>query len=343
MALNNAALDFNVTIDDWASILTYTNPSDWQTPDPQSPPLATTLATTPWLEGTWHQTSVVNASVILNFEGPAIYIYGASGPSYGSYAITIDGAESTYSAYSATNASNPHLLYGNSDLSYSNHQLEIRNMGAFQASDQGASAFLLDYILATVQLGPAGATVTNTTVEDSDPSVTYSGAWTSESNPIFSGGTAIYTAQNGGSASISFKGSAVYIFGDSVNDQGSYSVVLDNGPTQTYNTLSGCGGGYGKFCEKTQPSLKYLASNLDSSQHTITVINNANSNGSSFNLDRFVYTTPSVYAPMNITAAANSTGTFVNPTSTGSTSANASGTSAPKEPFGFSARDFPVR
>ncbi|KAG8874390.1 hypothetical protein FRB97_005951, partial [Tulasnella sp. 331] len=317
--LNGSAINFNVTIDDWASILNYANPSDWETPDPQSP----ALATTPWLEGTWHKTGVVNASITLNFEGPAIYIFGASGPQYGSYAITVDGTEWTYSAYAATNASN-YLLYGNPNLSYGNHQLEIRNLGAFQATDHGASAFLLDYILATVQLGPQGTTVTNTTVEDNNPSVTYSGTWTSQSNALFSGGTSMETVQQGGSASLSFTGTAVYIFGDSANNQGSYSVVLDSGPPQTYNTLLGCGGGTSNLCQKTQPSLKYYASNLNSSQHTITVTNNANPSGASFNLDRFVYTTPSVYAPVNVSATSNST--FVSPTSTGSTSS----TSAPK-------------
>ncbi|KAG8984075.1 hypothetical protein FRB95_006765 [Tulasnella sp. JGI-2019a] len=312
--MDSTAVNLNITIDDWASILNYTNPSDWQTPDPQSPAIASTLSTTPWLDGTWHKTSVTNASVILNFEGPALYIFGASGPLYGSYAVSIDGVESTYSAYSSANASNPYLLWGSGNLTYDKHTLEIRNLGAAQASDQGASGFLLDYILSTVQLGSAGATVTNNTVEDNDSRVTYTGSWISESNALFSGGTAIYTAQNGGSASIKFNGSAVYIFGDSVNDQGSYSVTLDN-VTQTYHTLSGCGGGYGKFCEKTPPSLKYFASNLGSSEHIITLTNNANSNGSSFNLDRFVYTTPSQYAPV---ALANASNPFVNPASSGS-------------------------
>ncbi|KAG8843084.1 hypothetical protein FRB96_004372 [Tulasnella sp. 330] len=280
--LNKSAVNFNVTIDDLIPVLNYTNPYDWQTPDPQSSALAAASTTNPWLEGTWHKTTVVNASVILNFEGPAIYIFGASGPQYGSYAVTVDDVQWTYSAHSATNASNPHLLYGNPNLSYGTHQLTIRNLGAAHPSDEGASALLLDYILTTIQLAPPGATVTNTTVDANHPAVTYTGGWTNKSNEDSRNGTSFHTEKHGGSASISFKGSAVYIFGDSVNDQGPYSVVLDNGPIQTYGSLGGGEGGSGRFYMKTQPTLKYFASNLDSSQHTITVTSNVSSTGLSF-------------------------------------------------------------
>ncbi|KAG8984073.1 hypothetical protein FRB93_006802 [Tulasnella sp. JGI-2019a] len=251
--MDPTAVNTNVTIDDWDSILNYANPADWQTPDPQSPPLATVLPTTPWLDGTYHQTGVVNASITLDFQGPAIYVFGASGPTYGSYAVSIDGVETTYSAYATSNATTPHLLYGNGALAYSSHTLQLRNLGAAQASDQGASAFLLDFILATVQLGPAGATITNTTVEDNDPKLKYSGTWTEESGPLFR--------------------TALYIFGDTVNNHGEYSVTIDNHQPQTYNSIRGCGGAFGKFCEKTQPSLRYFAGNLDSSEHTVTVTN----------------------------------------------------------------------
>lgn len=80
--MDPSALNTNVTIDDWACILNYTNPSDWQTPDPQSPPLATTLSTSPWVEGTYHKTSIVNASVLLNFEGEHFCLCRATIPLY---------------------------------------------------------------------------------------------------------------------------------------------------------------------------------------------------------------------------------------------------------------------
>jgi hypothetical protein len=87
--------------------------------------------------------------------GPALYLYGASGPDYGSYEISIDGGSVILSAYASTNASNPHLLYSNSSLPYANHTLKVTNLGA-QNGDQGAGNFLFDYLLATTEIAPSG-------------------------------------------------------------------------------------------------------------------------------------------------------------------------------------------
>jgi hypothetical protein len=93
-------------------------------------------------------------------EGPAIYVYGAAGPSYGSYAISLSDESgpvftTEYSAYLPTNASNPYLLFAANNLTYAKHTLALTNLGA-GSGDEGADGLLLDYILQTVQLGPAG-------------------------------------------------------------------------------------------------------------------------------------------------------------------------------------------
>jgi hypothetical protein len=91
------------------------------------------------------------------FLGPAIYIYGNTGPTYGSYGVEIDSEEMQYSAYreSAANAST--LLFAASNLTYANHNLVLRNLGARpELGDKGGDAFLLDYIHATIQLAPVG-------------------------------------------------------------------------------------------------------------------------------------------------------------------------------------------
>lgn len=70
--MNTSAVNANVTIDDWANILNYTNPTQWTTPDPSNPPVADIVNTTQWLDGTYHLTTVVNASVALNFQGQSV-------------------------------------------------------------------------------------------------------------------------------------------------------------------------------------------------------------------------------------------------------------------------------
>lgn len=79
-------------------------------------------------------------------------------------------------------------------------------------------------------------------------------------------------------------GSTVYVFGDKKNDHGTYGVVLDNQPAQLLDGVSGCGGAFGQTCEEQIPSIKYLASNLDDSLHTITLVNHAGVNNSFFGM-----------------------------------------------------------
>ena len=79
----------------------------------------------------------------------------------------------------------------------------------------------------------------------------------------------------------SSKGSALYIFGDKVDDHGLFSVTLDNRAAQQFDGVSGCGGAFAKFCEITN-TLAYVATNLDSSLHTVTVRNIAGVNNSYF-------------------------------------------------------------
>jgi hypothetical protein len=91
------------------------------------------------------------------FLGPAIYIYGTTGPTYGSYEVGIDSEEMQYSAYRESADNTSTLLFAASNLTYANHNLVLRNLGARpDIGDKGGDAFLLDYIHSTIQLAPAG-------------------------------------------------------------------------------------------------------------------------------------------------------------------------------------------
>lgn len=104
--------------------------------------------------------------------------------------------------------------------------------------------------------------------------------------------------QTDATVTLSFQGSAIYIFEDVVDNHGLFTVNLDNRPPVQLNGISGCGGVFVHACEKTNV-LAYYAGDLDSSLHTITVTNNGGVNHSFFDLDSFVYTTPSEYLSDN--------------------------------------------
>lgn len=312
--MDSTAVNTNVTIDDFDSVLAYDDQAVWVTPDPSSPTF--NASASPWMRGTYHQTETKAASLSFNFTGPAIYIYGLLGPGQGSFEVDIDSVASTHSAYQTVNATSSSLLYFASNLTFANHNLVLRNLGAVSSNgDKGGNAFLLDYISTTIQLAPAGATVQNKTYQEDDLAVTYTGTWGHNTSPAFSGGGTSYTNADQASASLSFYGSAVYVMGDKKDDHGIYSVQLDSNSPLFYDGVSGCGGAFGLTCEQQVPTLKFLASNLDSSQHTLKVTNFAGVNQSYFDLDSIVVAIPSVYAPRQLS---NSSSPFVNGT-TGST------------------------
>ncbi|KAF9559029.1 hypothetical protein CPC08DRAFT_691475 [Agrocybe pediades] len=269
--MDPSAINWNVTIDDFDSLLTYEDQSVWTTPDPSATNY-TIPANSPWLRGTFHQTTTKGASVSLNITGPAIYVYGSVGP-----------------------------------------------------GDQGGDAFLLDFIQSTIQLAPAGATVKNVTFEEHDPAIKYTGTWGNNTGPVFSGGSTTFTNGENASFSFSFQGSAVYVFGDKKNDHGLYSVVLDGRPAVTLNGVSGCGGAFGMTCEQQQPSIKYLASNLDDSVHNLTLTNLPGVHGTFFDLDSIVVTVPSQYGPRQLADSASSPFTSSSPTAGSQTSPTSGG------------------
>lgn len=87
--------------------------------------------------------------------GPAIYVYGHNGPEYGSFEVTLDGEKRTISAYAASDAENPLVVYKADNLTYGKHELSLRNLGA-KDGELGGGAFVLDSLQQTIQLAPAG-------------------------------------------------------------------------------------------------------------------------------------------------------------------------------------------
>ncbi|KAF9074327.1 hypothetical protein BDP27DRAFT_1214314 [Rhodocollybia butyracea] len=301
--MDSSALNANITVDDFDSVVSYPDQSAWITPDPSSADYHP--ESSPWLLGTFHKTNTINASVSLNFTGPALYIYGFSGPEYGSYEVQLDSSSVVFSAYASSNGSLPHLLFGESNLTYDNHELTIRNLGALNG-DGGGNSLLFDFLKFTVQLAPAGASVSNTTIQENDPSLTYSGDWNTNMSGNFSGGGSSFTNEDNASVSFPFNGSAIYVFGDKKNDHGLYTVILDNGTEQVFDGVSGCGGVFGQTCEQQQPTLAYFASNLAQGEHSLKIFNLAGVNQSYFDLDSIVLTIPSSYAPRSLTNGSDS-------------------------------------
>lgn len=129
--------------------------------------------------------------------------------------------------------------------------------------------------------------------------MTFSGDWTQQTGPNFYNQTSTYTQGAGNSFEFKFEGafpisvpmlritagltilstgSAVYLYGDQVNDHGPYTISLDSTPAAALNDRSGCGGGYAKECEKLY-GLKFFAGGLGEGVHTLRFENGGPTEG----------------------------------------------------------------
>ncbi|KAH8826997.1 hypothetical protein DL96DRAFT_1226613 [Flagelloscypha sp. PMI_526] len=315
MPLDPSAKNLNLTVDDFDSIVTYKNQSEWSTPDPMAP----TFAPVKWSQGTYHMTTVSGAEFTYNFTGATLDIFGGKGPRYGQFQVAIDsGSPETVTSYAEDSSFNdaPTLLYSKQDLGYGNHSVIVKSLG--KGDTQGEGQFLFDYLQSGFQAGPAGATITNTTLEETDSRIKYSGKWSNNTSELFHGGGTMYTNENGASFELDFEGTAIYLFGDKKNDHRTYTVTLD-GTATTLNGISGCGGEFGLTCEKQVPSIKFFAASLGSGNHNLKLVNNAD-NASFFDLD-YIVISSSDKAGAVPTASSSGSGSSSTGTSSGSSSA----------------------
>jgi hypothetical protein len=294
-------------------VVHYSNYDDWATPNPQDHPEwwnATAEVTgSQWNQATYHSTSVVGAQASFNFTGSGVWVYGAVGPAASNYTVSVDGAAQAGTA-TANATEGRTLLYSATNLSGSAHELVLTNQG---------SGLVLDMVVVEVELGAAGAEITNTTLDDRAPELKFSGEWTQQTGPNFFNQTSTYTSGPGNYFEVNFTGSAVWIYGDQVNDHGEFTVALNGSDVATNNGRSGCGGGFAKYCEKLR-GLAFFAGSLPEGEHTLRLTNGgpAEGNKTFFDFDYLVYAQPSAYAAVSDSAAGGNGSTSPTGTAGGS-------------------------
>ncbi|WVN89204.1 uncharacterized protein L203_104421 [Cryptococcus depauperatus CBS 7841] len=319
-------MPINVTYDDFDPLVVYSDYSQWWTPNPQDHPdwynATADVTSVPWHEATIHYTTTPGANFSFNFSSTSAWIYGAAGTTTTNYTIVLDGVSSSHSA---TNSSNGRtLLWSASGLNQGAHNVVLKNDG----SGIGVDAVVIEYDI--------GGNPSNTTIDNTDSSITYSGNWESN-NGAFYGGTSSYTKGFDNKFSFNFTGSALYIFGDQVNDHGLFSIYFNKSsiPFSTLSGRSGCGTPNGKIektCEKLG-TLKAFVGGLGQGEHMVEVVNGGaegtRTEATFFDFDYLVYSQPSSYPSFTIDPMCSngicSSSTLTTGTATSATSA-ASGT-----------------
>ncbi|KAJ6562356.1 hypothetical protein B0H19DRAFT_943191 [Mycena capillaripes] len=130
---------------------------------------------------------------------------------------------------------------------------------------------------------------TNYTIEDVSPMIQYAGTWTAgdeatdSSGSKYSGGTFTLSTTKGSSASFTFTGTQVWVYGAKRSNHGPYTVTIDK-TTQQFDG----------FSAKDNFTAIFDSGSLSSGQHTVVITNNENDAKKSFlDIDYITWSTDS--------------------------------------------------
>lgn len=243
---------FNLTVEDSSPLISYSPAGAWS--DPIDDPVLSSYS-----GNSLHTTSSQDATATINFNGTGISIFGGLRSNYGTYSIMVDGQNVASGNASSQQDEFKQLLGSASGLANGPHTVVLTNTGT--------SPIDIDFIDIQSQVGTPGSQVTNTTIDDNDPQMSYQppNAWRLNSNNEFIDGTLHFTNVSSATASVSFSGDAVAIYGTVSSDHANIRVSLD-GQTTIYN------GGSGGIASTLHPqTLLFFANNLSSERHTLVV------------------------------------------------------------------------
>ncbi|KAJ4483177.1 hypothetical protein J3R30DRAFT_3697952 [Lentinula aciculospora] len=271
---------FNLTVEDSSPLISYSPAGAWS----DSPSNDTLLAS--YSGSSYHTTSTQGATATITFTGTAITIFGGHRQNYGRYQISMDGQTVVASESSAGQDAFQQILGTASGMSNGKHTVVI--------TSSSTSPIDIDYVDIQTQTGKPGSQLTKSTVDDSDSSFIYSPAseWSINDKDYFINDTLHYTSSAGASASVTFSGEAVALYGTVSQDHADIQLSLD-GQNVTF------GAGANGFASTLHSQiLLYYAQGLGSNQHSLTVsADPLSGTGPFIDVDAIVFATASSINP----------------------------------------------
>lgn len=240
------------------------------------------------------------ASASFTFLGTAVSLFGATRANHGNYTVNLDQQpQFLASGGSSPDAFNKSLWHAD-NLAYTQHTVTITNVPA----DSNHNFLDLDFVSIERQLGAPGDDIFQLTLDDTSPSVNYTGSWSNSSDvsPAYRG-TLHSTIAANAQLHLTFQGCCIEVYGQYAN--AAYTVALDNQPPVNMQGLDA-----DLTADDQHPqTLLYLVDGLsEDSDHTVTLTNSNSNVNRPFSFD---------YAVISSTHELNSTGT-----TSGASSAN---------------------
>ncbi|KAG8699113.1 hypothetical protein FRC09_006831 [Ceratobasidium sp. 395] len=250
-------MPYNVTIDNISPLITYQG--QWiDAFDFTSDPYYDR-----YLGVTFHSSETNGAQAFFQFNGTAIYIFGAKRGNHGNYAVQVDDEQPRqFNGFApiqpdGTDGVYQVPIYARTDLSNGLHKVVFTNQGDL------AHPFVdIDFITWTSN----DEASTNKTLDDGQFEYTPADAWDNSSPFVgdYFGRTEHLTTRGGASASLTFEGTGIYLYGGILSDHGAFTIELNDHPPVVMN---GSSSGY-------HPRVPlYYADGLGLGKHKLTITN----------------------------------------------------------------------
>ncbi|KAF8904427.1 hypothetical protein CPB84DRAFT_1773014 [Gymnopilus junonius] len=256
---------FNVTVEDSSPLIVYAPAGAWMD-TPANDPLASS-----YLGDSYHVAATQGATATITFSGTGLSIYGGHRSNYGTYSISVDGQTITSGTAQASDASARQLLGTASGLQYGSHTAILTNTGG--------GSIDIDSVDFEAQVGLPGSVAVQRTFDDNDSAISYSPsatAWQANSDTAFFDGTLHFSQTTGASASLTFSGDAIAIYGTVAPDHANTAVSLDG------NSEVMPGGSSGMSSVLHSQVLLYYRSDLGPGQHTVVLSGNSQTTATPF-------------------------------------------------------------
>ncbi|QRV82733.1 hypothetical protein RhiJN_10748 [Ceratobasidium sp. AG-Ba] len=253
-------MPYNVTIDDISPLITYKG--QWADAFNST----VDIFTGRYLGRTFHTTQVNGDQAFFQFNGTAVYVFGAKRGNHGNYTVQIDDEiPRQYDGFAPTQPDGTDGIYQapicvRTNLANGLHRVTLTNNGQLNQP-----YFDIDFVTWTSN----DEVYANKTYDDGQFNYAPPDAWGNTSVYVedYYGRTEHLTNRGGASASIEFNGTGVYLYGGTLENHGAFTIELDDHPPVV---LNGSTNGY-----HYQVPL-YYADGLGPGSHKLTVTNTDN-------------------------------------------------------------------
>jgi len=256
---------FNVTVEDSSPLIVYAPTGAW-IDTPANDPLASSYS-----GDSYHIAATQSATATITFSGTGLSIYGGHRSNYGTYSISVDGQTVTSGSAQASDASARQLLGAAFGLPYGSHTAVLTNTGG--------GSIDIDSVDFEAQVGQPGSVAVQKTFDDNDSTISYlpsTSAWQTNSNSAFFDGTLHFSETTDASASLTFSGDAIAIYGTVAPNHANTAITLDG------NSAVMPGGSGGMSSVLHSQVLLYYGSDLGPGQHTLLLSGNSQTTSTPF-------------------------------------------------------------